>query len=114
MRARAVARVRCVLGEQGQAMFGGQNLLSLSSRELDKVRGRDITMVFQDPMAALDPRMRVADLVSEPLLIHGIGEQRPMETLWQLVETVWIREPRADGKPLPRRLMAAMAIRSLA
>ena len=32
------------------------------------------------------------------VLIHGIGEQRPMETLWQLVETVWIAEPRTDGK----------------
>ncbi len=32
------------------------------------------------------------------VLIHGIGEQRPMETLWQLVQTVWINEPRADGK----------------
>ena len=46
------------------------------------------------PQALLDKPKKQA-----VVLIHGIGEQRPMETLWQLVETVWINEPRDDGKP---------------
>ncbi|CAM5621203.1 ABC transporter ATP-binding protein [Mycolicibacterium aubagnense] len=61
-----------LLPYSGDIAVGGRNLAGLGRDERKAVR-RDIQMIFQDPYASLDPRMRVGDLVAEPLLIHGIG-----------------------------------------
>ncbi|MBZ9755170.1 ABC transporter ATP-binding protein [Mesorhizobium sp. ESP6-5] len=58
----------------GDIVVGGRNLSSLGRDERKAVR-RDVQMIFQDPYASLDPRMRVGDLVAEPLLIHGIASK---------------------------------------
>ena len=58
----------------GDIAIGGRNLSGLG-REARKAVRRDVQMIFQDPYASLDPRMRVGDLVAEPLLIHGIGSR---------------------------------------
>ncbi|MGV8986173.1 MAG: ABC transporter ATP-binding protein [Cypionkella sp.] len=58
---------------QGRIEVAGLALSALDMAGKRALR-RQVQMVFQDPMAALDPRMRVGDLVSEPLLIHGIGD----------------------------------------
>ena len=55
--------------------IGGRNLAALGRERAQAVR-RDVQMIFQDPYASLDPRMRVGDLVAEPLVIHGIGSRR--------------------------------------
>ncbi|MEI6800835.1 MAG: ABC transporter ATP-binding protein, partial [Pseudomonadota bacterium] len=57
---------------QGRIEIGGQSLSPLG-HDAPKSLRRKVQMVFQDPMAALDPRMRVGDLIAEPLLIHNIG-----------------------------------------
>ncbi|WP_411969593.1 ABC transporter ATP-binding protein [Mesorhizobium sp. CA10] len=59
----------------GGVTIGGRELSGLGGDERKAVR-RDVQMVFQDPYASLDPRMRVGDLVAEPLLIHGIGSRQ--------------------------------------
>ncbi|MBZ9820304.1 ABC transporter ATP-binding protein [Mesorhizobium sp. CA4] len=59
----------------GSVTIGGRELSGLGGDERKAVR-RDVQMVFQDPYASLDPRMRVGDLVAEPLLIHGIGSRQ--------------------------------------
>ena len=51
----------------------GDHVLSARGEDAPRALRRRVQMVFQDPMAALDPRMRVGDLIAEPLLIHGIG-----------------------------------------
>ncbi|MER8471535.1 ABC transporter ATP-binding protein [Mesorhizobium sp. M1328] len=58
----------------GSISIGGHDLSALSRKERKAVR-RNVQMIFQDPFASLDPRMRVGDLVAEPLLIHGIGDR---------------------------------------
>ena len=58
----------------GDISINGRSLGGLSSAERNAVR-RDVQMIFQDPYASLDPRMRVGDLVAEPLLIHRIGSK---------------------------------------
>jgi peptide/nickel transport system ATP-binding protein len=58
----------------GDIVIGGRNLSGLGRDERKAVR-RDVQMIFQDPYASLDPRMRVGDLVAEPLLIHGIASK---------------------------------------
>ncbi|MBZ9893495.1 ABC transporter ATP-binding protein [Mesorhizobium sp. BR1-1-6] len=56
----------------GDIVIGGRNLSGLGRDERKAVR-RDVQMIFQDPYASLDPRMRVGDLVAEPLVIHGVA-----------------------------------------
>jgi peptide/nickel transport system ATP-binding protein len=58
----------------GDIVVGGRNLAGLGREERKAVR-RDVQMIFQDPFASLDPRMRVGDLVAEPLVIHGIASK---------------------------------------
>jgi oligopeptide/dipeptide ABC transporter ATP-binding protein len=56
----------------GDILFEGENLRSLGPRALRR-RRRDIQIVFQDPYASLDPRMKISAIIAEPLDIHGIG-----------------------------------------
>ena len=67
---------RCILRliepTSGEVIFDGRNVLALSRPELRRAR-RDMQIVFQDPYSSLNPRMRVADIVEEPLIIHKLG-----------------------------------------
>ena len=64
---------------QGRIEVGGQAMEQLDAAGLKTMR-RKVQMVFQDPMAALNPRMKVGDLIAEPLLIHGIGDTASQRT----------------------------------
>ncbi len=67
---------RCLLQLQaldsGEVLFAGQDLAKLDGAALRQVR-KNLQMVFQDPFASLNPRMRVGEIVAEGLLIHGLG-----------------------------------------
>ncbi len=67
------AILRLLRGAQGRVWLDDVELTALKGASLRAIRKR-IGVVFQDPYASLDPRMRVADIVSEPLRIHGIGD----------------------------------------
>lgn len=84
---------------QGRIEVAGKQLSGLTARERRAIC-RDVQMVFQDPMAALDPRMRVGDLVAEPLVIHGIGtlEERRARTA-DLFERVGLPRAALDRYP---------------
>ena len=56
--------------EKGTAMFDGRDLLELSDRELQSIRGRHIAMIFQDPMTALNPLMTVEQQLTEMTRLH--------------------------------------------
>jgi oligopeptide transport system ATP-binding protein len=69
---------RCILRlvepTAGEVLFDGRNMLGLSRGDLRRAR-RDMQIVFQDPYSSLNPRMRVADIVEEPLIIHKLGSK---------------------------------------
>ncbi len=65
--------LRLVEPTAGEVRFAGIDVLALSSRELRRAR-RHFQIVFQDPYSSLNPRMRVGDIVEEPLVIHRIGD----------------------------------------
>ena len=56
--------------------FKGRNLLELSEREMQRVRGADISLIFQEPMTALNPVFTVGDQIRETLLVHGKASRR--------------------------------------
>jgi ABC-type oligopeptide transport system ATPase subunit len=69
---------RCILRliepSSGDVIFDGRDVLTLSRRDLRRAR-RDMQIVFQDPYSSLNPRMRVGDIVEEPLVIHRLGSK---------------------------------------
>lgn len=73
---------RCLLQLQpldsGEVLFSGQDLSKLHGAALRNVR-RDLQMVFQDPFASLNPRMRIGEIVGEGLLIHGLGSAQEQQ-----------------------------------
>lgn len=66
--------LRLIEPTSGEVDFEGRDVLSLSKSELRSLR-REMQIVFQDPYASLNPRMKVGDIVGEPLTIHGIGDK---------------------------------------
>ena len=58
---------------EGEIIFNGKNLAEFSSREIRKIR-TDLQIIFQDPYSSLNPRKRIGDLLSEPLLFHKLAE----------------------------------------
>ncbi len=72
----------------GQIIFDGDDIHALSKREMREKR-KDIQMIFQDPFSSLNPRMRVFDIVAEPLITHGIAKgkelRRSVEELLDIV-----------------------------
>jgi ABC-type oligopeptide transport system ATPase subunit len=83
---------RCILRliepTSGEVIFEGRSVLELPRREMRQVR-RDMQIVFQDPYSSLDPRMRVSEILEEPLVIHRLGSRaerrRRVEELLSLV-----------------------------
>jgi peptide/nickel transport system ATP-binding protein len=83
---------RCILRliepTSGEVLFRGENVLQFSTERMRRAR-RDMQIVFQDPYSSLNPRMRVGDIVEEPLVIHKLGSRsdrrRRVAELFQLV-----------------------------
>jgi peptide/nickel transport system ATP-binding protein len=83
----------------GDISVNRRSLSGLSAAERNAVR-RDVQMIFQDPYASLDPRMRVGDLVAEPLLIHGIGsKEERREQVASLFDRVGLSADQMDRYP---------------
>jgi len=103
----------------GTAHFQGQDLLALSEAELRAIRGRDIAMIFQDPMTCLNPFMRIGDQLIEPLTLHkGLAKGPARLQAQSLLDEVGIRDPQAAMTAFPhefsggmrQRVMIAMAL----
>jgi len=103
----------------GTARFQGQDLLALSEAELRAIRGRDIAMIFQDPMTCLNPFMKIGDQLIEPLTLHkGLAKNAARERAVALLDEVGIRDPQAAVNAYPhefsggmrQRVMIAMAL----
>jgi len=91
--------LRLINPDSGTIFFEGEDLLSLEGAELRR-RRRDMQIVFQDPYASLDPRMRIEAIVSEPLAVHGIGTRgERQERVARLLELVGL--DRSAGQRYP-------------
>ncbi|MEP7453249.1 ABC transporter ATP-binding protein [Phyllobacterium sp. SB3] len=103
----------------GQILFNGEDLLDKDETDLRRVRGNDITMIFQEPMTSLNPLHTIEKQISEILKLHqGMRDQAARKRTLELLEEVGIREPekRLDAYPHQlsggqrQRVMIAMAL----
>ncbi|MFF4705135.1 ATP-binding cassette domain-containing protein [Streptomyces sp. NPDC001288] len=93
----------------GEIRFDGRDLLKLSERELGKVRGRDIAMVFQDPMTCLDPLQRVGSQVAEVLRLHtGMSRAEAAEAALAALDEVGIPDPAVRYRQYPHELSGGL------
>ena len=93
----------------GQVFFQGRDLLTLSEREMCGVRGAGIGLVFQEPMAALNPVMRVGTQVAEALVVHGMASGRDArDRAIELLRAVKIVDPEQRVDDYPHQLSGGM------
>ena len=103
----------------GKVIFQDQDLLSLSRKALNAIRGSKLSIIFQEPMTSLDPLYRVGDQIMEPLRTHGgLNKKQAREKALDLMAQVQIPDPerRFDAFPSElsggqrQRIMIAMAL----
>ena len=94
---------------EGRAAFGGKDLLRLSARDLRAVSGRDIGMVFQDPMTSLHPMLSVGRQLTEHVRRHlGLGRSAATERATDLLEQVRIPDPSSALHAYPHQFSGGM------
>ncbi len=103
----------------GEILFQGRNILEFSDTELRRLRGRDISMIFQEPMTSLNPVYPIGTQLMEPLLLHqGLSRAAARKQMIELLERTGIPEPARRFDAFPhmlsggqrQRVMIAMAL----
>jgi oligopeptide transport system ATP-binding protein len=93
----------------GSAIYWGKDLLKMSERELGLVRGKEIAMIFQDPMTSLNPVLTVKRQITESLQVHtGMKPQQAVERAGQLLEMVGIPDARRRLNAYPHQFSGGM------
>jgi len=105
--------------ERGSAIFDGTDLLKASEKQLRQIRGKRISMIFQDPMTSLNPFMRIRDQLTEPLELHeGLRGKKALVRAIDALAEVGIPDPEKRIQAYPhefsggmrQRVMIAMAL----
>ena len=101
----------------GEIIFNGENLLKKSDKEMQKIRGSQISMVFQDPMTALNPTQTIGDQIVESIRHHQKCSKRDAwDQMKDMLAKVGIEPERADDYPhqfsggMKQRVVIAMAL----
>ena len=93
----------------GEIIFDGVDLLKLKSRELRKIRGGEIAMIFQEPMTSLNPVMSVGDQITEAVLLHHkVDGKGAREIAVQALRDVGVADPARRVKQYPHELSGGM------
>lgn len=107
------------IDEQSKIIFEGKDLLSLSRKEMRKICGKDIAMIFQEPMSSLNPVFTVGNQIAEVLCLHmGLNRKQARQRVLELLKEVGIPSPETKINAYPnqlsggqqQRVMIAMAI----
>ena len=108
-----------MLIKSGQILFMDEDLLTKSEKEIQKIRGKDISMIFQEPMTSLNPVFTIGDQINEVHFIHsGISKKKATELTIDLLDNVGIPYPEISHKKYThqlsggqrQRVMIAMAL----
>jgi len=98
----------------GRVLFQGRDLLALPEREMRKVRGAGIALIFQEPMTALNPVFTVGDQIAEAMLVHGLATRAEAKRrAVELLDAVRVAEPDRRVRDYPHQLSGGMRQRVL-
>lgn len=94
---------------QGEILFNGRNLLKMDRKELDQVRGKELSMIFQDPLSSLNPVLTIGKQLEEGLKAHTeLGKEERRKRALDLLGRAGIREAEAVMKKYPHQLSGGM------
>jgi peptide/nickel transport system ATP-binding protein/oligopeptide transport system ATP-binding protein len=98
----------------GEILFEGQDLLQKNKDEIKKIRGNDISMIFQEPMTSLNPVFTIGDQIMEPILLHqGVGKVRARQMAIEMLDLVGISSPAKRVDEYPHQLSGGMRQRAM-
>lgn len=98
----------------GNVQFKGRNLVELSEEEWTKVRGNEISMIFQDPMTSLDPTMKIGMQIAEPMMIHQkISKKDALKLALELMKDVGIPNAEEHINDYPHQWSGGMRQRAV-
>ena len=94
---------------EGQIHFKGKSLLDLPEEEMRSVRGKEISMIFQEPMTSLNPVFRIGDQIMEVIMLHqGLNKSQSYEKTVEMLERVHMPEARKVMRQFPHQLSGGM------
>lgn len=95
--------------KDGQILFDGKDLTKISEKDMEKVRGKDIAMIFQDPMTSLNPTMTIGKQIIEPIIKHqGFSKEDARKRAIELIELVGISDAEKRFKQYPHQFSGGM------
>lgn len=95
--------------EKGKIFFEGKNLADFSEREMEEIRGKDISMIFQDPMTALNPTMTIGKQIAETIITHQkLNNKQALDRAIELLKLVGIPNPEIRVKQYPHQFSGGM------
>ena len=93
----------------GKVRFRGRDLLALSEEQMERIRGNEISMVFQEPMTSLNPLFTVGRQIAEAIAVHaGVGRRTARKRAIEMLRRVSVPEPRARAASYPHQLSGGM------
>jgi len=94
---------------EGQMLYGGRDLVTLPPAQMRKVRGKEISMVFQEPMTSLNPVFTIGEQIAEAVRLHeGLGRRAAMDKTVEMLKLVHIPNPERRVKEYPHQLSGGM------
>ena len=95
--------------KDGEILFSGKDLAKISEKDMEKVRGKDIAMIFQDPMTSLNPTMTIGKQIMEPIIKHqGLSNENAKKRAIELIELVGISDAEKRFKQYPHQFSGGM------
>jgi len=99
---------------EGEVLFRGQDLLALSAEEMRHIRGKEMAMIFQDPISSLHPLFRVGDQIAEAILAHEKVSKRAANTrAVEMLAKVGIPQPNERARQYPHEFSGGMRQRAM-
>ena len=93
----------------GQILFHGKDLLKISEKEWQQIRGNQIAMIFQDPMTSLDPTMKIGQQIAEPLIKHkGASKKEAWAKALEMMKAVGISNAEERINQYPHQFSGGM------